>query len=78
MYPFKVFAVHESRIVGDARLLERQQHYDVSKVPVGAEFSLSGLNTYWTSLQAKDDQWVRIVASEGMHSASKLILFPAK
>lgn len=76
MYPWKVYAIAEPRIVGDIRMFEHQLHYDISSVPVGSEFTLLDDGTFWNSMQVKSDHWVGLVGDEGMRSASNLLILP--
>jgi len=75
-YPWTVFAVREPKIVGDILMIERQEHFDVSTVPVGREFIVVDATTYWNSMQSKADLWVGVIAYNGMQSASILLILP--
>ena len=75
-FPLRIYALRDRRLVGDQLLLERQRHYDVSRVPVGGEFVIRDQSTFWNSMQTAADQWVGFVGRPGQRSASILVIFP--
>lgn len=57
-------------------MIERQGHFDVSTVPVGHEFVIEGVSTYWNSMQTKNDLWVGFIGRGELRVVSTLIIFP--
>jgi hypothetical protein len=75
-FPSKSYALAIPRLVGESGMLERQNHYDVSRIEIGEEFLIRERRTYWNSMQVASDNWVGIIARGELRESSILVLFP--
>lgn len=75
-FPFQVFGRRGDVFIGAERMKSRLLRIDVSKVPVGQEFEVRQVATYWNSLQTEQEQWFGAMGYEGAFKISMLLLFP--
>jgi hypothetical protein len=73
---FHVMGQREEGFVGDKRTKVRQMTVDVHDVPVGSEFPVTLLATYWNSLQKDDDLWFGAMGYPNSYKVSLLLVFP--
>ena len=64
-------------ITGKDRMKVRKLSIDVSNVPVGQEFEIHQVNSYWNSNQTEGEQWFGLIGYKQSFAGSLTVLFPA-
>jgi eukaryotic-like serine/threonine-protein kinase len=75
-YPFRELGQRAEEFTGSDRMRVRKLEIDVSSVPVGVEFDLRTISSYWNTLQTDEELWFGAIGYERSFKISQLLLFP--
>ena len=73
---YRILANDPSVNVGDVVMKTRHLELDVSRIPVGDEFSLESRTTFWNAFQDPKQTWVGTMVHQAVLNASFLLVLP--